>query len=38
MRYELTEPTRLAVNAYMVAAGKKSGDFLFVGRRGRTAA
>jgi integrase len=34
VRFELTEQTREAVDDYLRAAGKKSGDFLFPGRRG----
>jgi integrase len=33
VRFELTEQTREAVDVYLRAAGKKSGDFLFSGRR-----
>lgn len=32
--FELTETTRQAIDDYMKAAGRKPGDFLFVGRRG----
>jgi len=31
---ELTDQTRQAVDDYLKTAGKKSGDFLFTGRRG----
>ncbi|MGO8918129.1 MAG: tyrosine-type recombinase/integrase [Stellaceae bacterium] len=34
VRFELTEQTREAVDDYIRAAGKKPGDFLFLGRRG----
>jgi integrase len=34
VRFELTEQTREAVDAYVKAAGKKTGQFIFVGRRG----
>jgi integrase len=34
VRFELTEPTREAVDSYIKAAGKKPGEFLFPGRRG----
>ena len=33
VRFELTEPTRLAVDDYIRVAGKKAGEFLFGGRR-----
>jgi integrase len=33
VRFELTEQTRQAVDAYLKAAVKKSGEFLFTGRR-----
>ena len=33
VRFELTEHTRQAVDAYLKAAGKKPGEFLFTGRR-----
>src|ERR1051325_11407079 len=33
VRFELTEPTRLAIDDYIKMAGKKSGEFLFTGRR-----
>jgi integrase len=33
VRFELTEPTRQAIDDYLKAAGKKPGDFLFIGRR-----
>ena len=32
--FELTEPTRQAVDEYLRAAKKKPGEFLFAGRRG----
>jgi integrase len=35
VRFELTEQTRQAVDAYLNAAGKAPGEFLFTGRRGR---
>ena len=34
VKFELTEATRQAVDDYVKAAGKKSGDYLFTGRRG----
>ena len=34
VRFELTEHTRQAVDAHIKAAGKKPGQFLFVGHRG----
>jgi hypothetical protein len=34
VKFELTDQTRQAVDDYLKAAGKKPGDFLFVGRRG----
>ena len=34
VRFEMTEQTRQAVDDYIRAAGKKPGDFLFIGRRG----
>jgi integrase len=34
VRFELTEQTRQAVDDYIKVAGKKSGESLFVGRRG----
>jgi integrase len=34
VKFELTDQTRQAVDDYLKAAGKKSGDFLFIGRRG----
>ena len=34
VRFELTEQTREAVDAYLRAAGKKPGQLLFAGRRG----
>jgi len=34
VRFELTEQTRQAIDDYIRAAGKKSGEFLFAGRRG----
>ncbi len=33
VRFELTEPTRDAVDDYIKSTGKKPGDFLFSGRR-----
>jgi integrase len=33
VRFELTEPTRQAIDEYIKLAGKKPGDFLFTGRR-----
>jgi integrase len=35
VRFELTEQTRQAVDDYVKASGKKPGEFLFSGRRGR---
>lgn len=35
VRFELTEQTRHAIDDYLRAAGKKPGEFLFPGRRGR---
>src|ERR1700677_4906616 len=34
VKFELTDQTRQAIDDYLKAAGKKPGDFLFVGRRG----
>ena len=34
VKFELTDQTRQAVDDYLKAAGKKSGEFLFTGRRG----
>ena len=34
VRFELTEQTRQAINAYIAEVGKKPGDCLFTGRRG----
>jgi integrase len=34
VRFELTEPTRDAVDDYMKSTGKRPGDFLFSGRHG----
>lgn len=34
VKFELTETTRQAIDDYMKAAGKRPGDYLFVGRRG----
>jgi integrase len=34
VRFELTEATRQAVDDYVKTAGKKPGDYLFIGRRG----
>jgi len=33
VKFELTEATRQAVDDYLKAAGKKSGEYLFAGRR-----
>ena len=33
VRFELTEPTRQAIDDYIKLAGKKPGEFLFTGRR-----
>jgi len=33
VRFELTEQTRQAVDDYIQIAGKKSGEFMFIGRR-----
>jgi integrase len=33
VRFELTEPTRQAIDDYIKMAGKKPGEFLFTGRR-----
>ncbi len=35
VKFEITEQTRQAIDDYLKAAGKKPGDFLFIGRRGR---
>src|SRR5438034_4749174 len=35
VRFELTELTRQALDDYIRLAGKKTGEFLFVGRRGQ---
>ena len=35
VRFELTELTRQAIDDYIRLAGKKAGEFLFVGRRGQ---
>jgi len=35
VRFEMTEQTREAIDSYIGAAGKKPGEFLFSGRRGR---
>jgi integrase len=35
VRFEMTEQTREALDAYIKSAGKKPGDFLFTSRRGR---
>ena len=35
VRFELTEQTRQAIDDYIHLAGKKVGEFLFVGRRGQ---
>ena len=34
VKFELTDQTRQAIDDYLKAAGKKPGDFLFIGRRG----
>jgi integrase len=34
VKFELTEATREAVDDYLKATGKRSGDYLFTGRRG----
>jgi integrase len=34
VRFELTEQTRQAIDDYLAASGKKSGEYLFNGRRG----
>ena len=34
VRFELTEQTRQAIDEYLRATGRRSGQFLFVGRRG----
>jgi integrase len=34
VKFELTDQTRQAVDDYVKTAGKRSGDFLFTGRRG----
>ena len=34
VKFELTDQTRQAIDDYLKAAGKRSGDFLFAGRRG----
>jgi integrase-like protein len=34
VKFELTEQTRQAIDDYLKTLGKKSGDFLFTGRRG----
>ena len=33
VRFELTEQTRQAINEYLVASGRKAGDYVFGGRR-----
>jgi integrase len=35
VRFELTEPTRQAIDDYLKAVGKKPGEFLFNGRAGQ---
>jgi integrase len=35
VKFEITEQTRQAIDAYLNATGKKPGDFLFTGRRGK---
>ena len=34
VKFELTDQTRQAIDDYLKAAGKKPGEFLFIGRRG----
>jgi integrase len=34
VRFELTEQTRHSINDYLASVGKRSGDYLFGGRRG----
>jgi integrase len=34
VKFELTDQTRQAIDDYLMAAGKKPGEFLFTGRRG----
>lgn len=34
VKFEITEQTRQAIEAYLETTNKKSGDFLFAGRRG----
>ena len=34
VKFELTEQTRQAIDDYLKAAGKKRGEFLFIGQRG----
>ena len=34
VRFEITEPTRQALDDYMKAEGKRAGEFLFTGRKG----
>ena len=38
MKFELTDQTRQAVDDYLKAANKKSGEYLFTGRRGQSRA
>ena len=38
VKFELTEQTRQAVDDYLKAANKKSGEYLFTGRRGQSRA
>ena len=35
VKFEITEQTRQAIDDYLQATGKKPGDFVFTGRRGR---
>ena len=35
VKFEITEQTRQAVDEYLEQAGKRAGDFLFTGRRGK---
>ena len=35
VKFEMTEQTREAIDNYLAAAGKKPGEFIFGGRRGR---
>jgi hypothetical protein len=38
VKFELTDQTRQAVDDYLKAANKKSGEYLFTGRRGQSRA